>query len=175
MNAVDERVVWLREAMGHIEQTARNSQEGGWRVRQLGRHDLAAIVGPGAASLAGLPLGPAFCSVSGERAGATSRHIALNDPRSVLARVAADRSILGEVTSWKHDYYDDDPWYSCAQAASTWEDDRSPGSGCSDDDRSGGPCDCGLDRRRDVIVGALLSAYRHVPVPGFQEEWMTGG
>lgn len=84
-------------------------------------------------------------------------------PAAVLARVAADRAILTEVLSWGHDYNDADPYYSCSQASSTWEEDRSPGSGCADDERAGQPCDCGVDARRNVIIGALLDAYQPVP------------
>jgi hypothetical protein len=95
--------------------------------------------------------------VTNQRADAA--HIVLNDPAQIIRDVAADRAILAEVQTWKHDYNDSDPYYSCSQASSTWQDDRSPGSGCDDEDRAGKPCDCGVDQRRMAILTALAQPF----------------
>lgn len=156
----DERIEWLTATVAHVEQVATMAAEA-HTSRQDGRPfwPRARVVGlyrgeTEQGLLAGLDL------------------IRWASPQTALARVEADRRILAEIQTWRHVYNDDDPWYSCSQAASTWEEDRSPGSGCIDEDRAGKPCDCGLDRRRAVIVGALLSAWRHMP--GFREEWING-
>lgn len=86
-------------------------------------------------------------------------HIATWDPARVLADLEAKRAILAEVLSWKHDYIDGDTWFSCAQAVSTLDEESAPGSGCADEDRAGGPCDCGLDRRRATILHAMAAPY----------------
>jgi hypothetical protein len=98
-------------------------------------------------------------------------HIGLNEPQAVLDGCDADLAILDEVSSWRHLYLDDDGWYSCAQAIDPHEDNAEPGSGCLND-RAGGPCDCGVDARRDRIVKAVASRYQH-QVPGWQEGWAT--
>lgn len=96
-------------------------------------------------------------------------HIARHDPASVLRRVGADRAILAEVASWQHDYVDGDTWLSCAQAVSEFDEERRPGSGCADEKRRGGPCDCGLERRRNAILYPLVQSYDNRP--GFKDEW----
>lgn len=72
---------------------------------------------------------------------------------------AATQQIIDEVMSWRHRYLDEDTWYSCAQAVSPDEDE--PGSGCSDDSRRGGPCDCGLFERQERILGPLAEVFGH--------------
>lgn len=98
-----------------------------------------------------------------------AQHIARHDPAAVLADVAGKRAILAEVLSWQHAYIDGDSWLSCAQAVNPHDGDGTPGSGCADEQRAGGPCDCGLDRRRAMMLNALAAGY--VGRPGFKPEW----
>jgi hypothetical protein len=91
------------------------------------------------------------------------------DPRQMLDDIAAKRAILAEVLSWEHAYIDGDTWLSCAQAVSAFAEDGTPGSGCADEDRAGGPCDCGLDRRRATMLHALAAPY--AGRPGFKDDW----
>jgi len=114
-------------------------------------------------------LGYMHLGAPGMLAGPTAVHIARHDPVRVLADVEAKRAILAEVMSWGHTYIDGDTWFSCAQAASAFDEDGTPGSGCADDDRAGGPCDCGLDRRRATFLYALAAPY--AGRPGFKPEW----
>ncbi len=104
----------------------------------------------------------------------TADHFAAHAPARVLAEIAAKRAIIAEVASWQHDYNDGDSWYSCAQALLPAADrrdpeDYEPGSGCSNDLRAGGPCDCGLERRRGAILEPLAAIY--ADREDFDEAW----
>lgn len=114
-------------------------------------------------------LGYIHLGAPGMFAGPTATHIARHDPATVLANVAGWRAILAEVLSWTHAYVDGDSWLSCAQAVDPHDEDDTPGSGCADEKRAGGPCDCGLDRRRTMVLNALAAPY--VGQPGFKPEW----
>lgn len=96
-------------------------------------------------------------------------HIARHDPARVLRDVVAKRAILAEVASWRHDYVDGDSWLSCAQAVDPHDEEGVSGSGCADDARRGGPCECGLERRRNAILYPLARPYDDRP--GYKEEW----
>jgi len=98
-----------------------------------------------------------------------AEHIARHDPARVLAEVAAKRRVLAEVASWLHDYVAGDTWFSCAQAVEPHEPEATSGSGCSDERRAGEPCDCSLDRRREVLLCALAGPY--ADHPDFDESW----
>lgn len=95
--------------------------------------------------------------------------VRMHSPARVLADVQAKRAILAEVLSWNHAHIDGDTWLSCAQAVDPHDEDGTPGSGCADEKRAGGPCDCGLDRRRVMMLNALAAAY--AGRPGFKPEW----
>lgn len=87
---------------------------------------------------------------------------AANGDPWLAADATAKRSIVAEVMSWRHRYEGMDAYYSCAQAADPDPvpgEDGGPGSGCADEDRAGGPCDCGLDARRAAILAALAGLY----------------
>lgn len=114
-------------------------------------------------------LGYIHLGTPGMFTGPTATHIARHDPATVLADVAGKRAILAEVLSWQHAYIDGGSWLSCAQAVDPHDEDGTPGSGCADEDCAGGPCDCGLDRRREMMLNALAAAY--VGRPGFKPEW----
>lgn len=170
MTAVDERLAWLTATLDTIEATAEAAipcRQIDWPEPPTGEwihdDDATGIVEDASGQIV----------VYDESAPTASQaaHIALHDPRSTLAWVEADQKMLAEVMAWRHDYNDADTYYSCSQAANTWQDDRSPGSGCDDEERKGKPCDCGLDRRRAVLVDALLAAHRYML--GFREEWLS--
>ncbi len=101
--------------------------------------------------------------------GARAKHAARHDPATVLADVAGKRAILAEVLSWQHAHVDGDTWLSCAQAVDPHDEDDTPGSGCADEKRAGGPCDCGPERRRAMMLNALAAGY--VGRPGFKDDW----
>jgi hypothetical protein len=87
-------------------------------------------------------------------------HIAHNDPNAVQRRCAADRKLIEDALAWTHDYNDDDPWFSCAQAVVHWDPTaQTPGAGCANEERAGGPCDCVTGAHRERILTALAAAY----------------
>lgn len=88
-------------------------------------------------------------------------HIARHDPARELREVAAKRDLIAAILAEPHAYIPGDEFYSCAQA----EDpdpapgEGGPGSGCSDPDRAGGPCDCGRDARAERLLRILAGIY----------------
>lgn len=88
--------------------------------------------------------------------GAASRFMVTTRPDSVISWCQADLAILTEVARWRHESCADG-WYSCSQA--TEEAGFPIDEACSDDERKGQPCDCGLDRRRAAILHPLATAY----------------
>jgi hypothetical protein len=83
-----------------------------------------------------------------------------------LQEIAGKRQILAVVAGMRHLYVDGDCWYSCARAVRdpAWDaDDLVPGSGCCDDDRRGGPCDCGRDSLAEAILAPLAAAWNTHP------------
>jgi Family of unknown function (DUF6221) len=93
---------------------------------------------------------------------AVARHIARNDPARKLRDVRAGRDLLAAILAERHDYNPSDEFYSCSQAVG---DDPDPnvslarGSGCSDPDRAGQPCDCGRDARVERLLRILAGVY----------------
>jgi Family of unknown function (DUF6221) len=86
------------------------------------------------------------------------------DPERALAEAEFKRAMLAEVASMRHRYVDGDSFYSCPQAVSPWPDDGGePGSGCSDDDLAGAPCDCGRDQRAARMLGAMAEVFKDRP------------
>jgi len=98
--------------------------------------------------------------------GSRVKHIARNDPARVLRRVKATRDLVAEILAEPH-YYDDREggFFSCSQAVypEPWRldetDDPGPGSGCSNEDRAGKPCDCGRDARVARLLGIIASEW----------------
>ena len=80
--------------------------------------------------------------------------MARNDPASVLRRVKADRAILADLLAERHLVVDGDCWFTCTAAT----EDRDGGA-CCDDDRRGGPCDCGRDARVERRVRLLAESW----------------
>lgn len=91
-------------------------------------------------------------------------HIARWHPARVLAEVAAKRRILDDMAAWKHAVIDD-CWYTCRAAT----EERDGGESCDESEGSGGPCTCGLDKRRDAI--ARLLALPFASHPDYDETW----
>ena len=89
-------------------------------------------------------------------------HIARHDPARTLRDVRAGRDLLAAVLAEPHDWVAGGEFYSCSQAVDPDEDDpgeKYPGSGCSDPDRAGQPCDCGRDARVERLLRILAGAY----------------
>jgi hypothetical protein len=84
--------------------------------------------------------------VDGQLGSRALAHIAASDPAHVLRTIQAHRAIVDEAVSWWHEEHEDG-WYSCGLMES-----------CIND-LARGSCTCGLDARRDVILGALASIY----------------
>jgi len=80
----------------------------------------------------------------------------------VLREVESKRALITAITAEPHEYIPGDEFYSCSQAVDPYEDDpaeRYPGSGCSDPDRAGQPCDCGRDARAERLLHILAAVY----------------
>lgn len=149
-----------------IAERARKAGARSWWARNVPRFDhgyprwQVDLVLPERAS----PRGAADCFDE-----ATAKHVARHDPDHVLREIAGKRAILAEVASWRHNYVDGDSWLSCAQAVDEHDEEQTPGSGCADESRAGGPCECNLERRREAILRPLALAYSDRP--GYQERW----
>lgn len=68
---------------------------------------------------------------------------------------------MAAVLAEQHDYNPLDEYYSCSQAregqGTIAGPTGEPGSGCSDPDRKGQPCDCGRDARVARLLGIIAS------------------
>lgn len=78
------------------------------------------------------------------------------DPARELRQVTAHRDLIAAILGQPHRQVDDG-WYSCAQAAD--DDEPEPGSACLDEDRAGGPCDCGRDARVERLLRIMAGIY----------------
>jgi hypothetical protein len=88
-------------------------------------------------------------------------HIVRNDPARVLRRVKAARDLVAAILAEGHQHAGD--YFACSQAQ---EGDGlisgptgPPGSGCSDPERAGRPCDCGRDARVARLLGIIASEW----------------
>jgi hypothetical protein len=80
-------------------------------------------------------------------------------PDRDLRRVAATRALVAEVLAEGH-YSDESGYYSCSQARDwVFEKDPAPGSGCSDRERAGKPCDCGRDAGVVLRLGIIAAEW----------------
>lgn len=87
-------------------------------------------------------------------------HITRNDPARVLRRVKATRDLVADILAEPHDYIPGDEFYSCSQAVDPYPGESGePGSGCSDPERAGKPCDCGRDARVARLLGIIASEW----------------
>jgi len=103
-------------------------------------------------------------ALSGPQTRATTQHIALNDPSYVLADITAKRAIVERLVSTKHAVLEEDCWYTCAAATV----ERDGGETC-DDNRNGGPCDCGRDARVEGYLALLAQPF--ADHPDYDESW----
>lgn len=164
---MDDLVAWLREriaARRALAGDAKGRSTGEWTFRDTagGQHKVVDDLSYTISDTDGGDVNP----------WRTGPHIAANNPRAVLDLCDAHELVLTEVLSWRHEYIEGDTWFSCSQAVENPygdEEQRTPGSGCSNDDRAGQPCDCGLDARRLRVLKPIASAYRRDP--GYREEW----
>jgi hypothetical protein len=89
-------------------------------------------------------------------------HAARHDPARERRDIKAKRDLMSAILAERHDYNPSDEYYSCSQAVG---DDPDPnvslarGSGCSDPDRAGQPCDCGRDARVERLLRILAGIY----------------
>lgn len=97
---------------------------------------------------------PDFGACGGPAAEAYWRHF---DPRRMLQEIEGARKLVAEAKATPHLYVEGDSWFSCSQAVVWGDEDTEPGSGCSDEERAGKPCDCGRDAkvRRQIRLIAL--------------------
>ena len=95
-------------------------------------------------------------------------HIAANDPADTIARCAAELAELDAIEAIPHQRVIDDEWFSCSQAR-----DEYGALSCYNDDRKGGPCDCGRDAFVDRMTRAKAYGYRHRS--GYRPEWAPEG
>lgn len=88
-------------------------------------------------------------------------HAARQDPGRALRRVKATRDLVAAILAEGHQHAGD--YFACSQAQ---EGDGlisgptgPPGSGCSDPERAGKPCDCGRDSRVARLLGIIASEW----------------
>jgi hypothetical protein len=88
-------------------------------------------------------------------------HIARQDPARTLRHVKATRDLVAAILGEPHDYNEGDSWYSCSQAVDPdpAPGEGGPGSGCSNDERAGRPCDCGRDARVARLLGIIAGEW----------------
>lgn len=90
---------------------------------------------------------------------ADAAFIADNGPDIVLRHCAGDRELVAAVLSWKHFYFDNDPWFSCGLSVDPADGiEAEPGSGCANDDDRG-RCTCGLEARQRRILQPLARSH----------------
>jgi Family of unknown function (DUF6221) len=167
VTGVDERVAWLTATLDEVERVAKAATPGRWQAGgtygdwlsvlprdhvlapdyrppgfSQGQHVADARVAGG-----GMTAWAADLSGSGFPEG-NARHIALHDPRSVLARVEADRRILVRHARFPGGR-DLNGKPACPTCATTF----------------------GLVLWPCPTFEAVLSAYRYMP--GFRAEWTT--
>lgn len=82
------------------------------------------------------------------------------------AYAATHRSLLAHLLAERHHVNDGDCWYTCAAAT----EEQDGGETC-DENRQGGPCDCGRDDRLAKALRLLVAPY--FERTGFNDEWRT--
>lgn len=95
MTEVDEIAAWLRaQAEADIE-AAGKATPGPWHSRNLGRHDLGAVIRKtGETPVARVPVGPALGTFEGGHGAADSAHAARHDPLTETARAESVLAVL---------------------------------------------------------------------------------
>lgn len=83
-----------------------------------------------------------------------------NDLDRIDRRVKATRDLVAAILAEPHDYIPGDEYYSCSQAIDPYPGESGePGSGCSDPERAGKPCDCGRDQRVARLLGIIAGEW----------------
>jgi Family of unknown function (DUF6221) len=121
-------------------------------------YNVAVVEGPGGGQVA-------RCGVEGLQDGEIrAAHVARHDPARALRRVKAGRNLVAAVLAEDHQAADD--YFACSQAREgagmIGGPTGPPGSGCSDPERRGKPCDCGRDARVARLLG-IIAGEREAP------------
>jgi Family of unknown function (DUF6221) len=152
----EEEALALAAAAEHDDLTAPARPD--WYVQQWADPDVTAVVADPESSA--WPVAR-VCDRPDGAPAARAAHIARNDPARVLRRVRATRDLVAEILAEGHQHADD--YFACSQAQ---EGDGlisgptgPPGSGCSDPERAGKPCDCGRDARVARLLGIIASEW----------------
>ncbi|MFF5642963.1 DUF6221 family protein [[Kitasatospora] papulosa] len=101
----------------------------------------------------------------GSPTGEQAHHIATNDPVHVITDIDAKLALLDDLLAERHNVIED-CWYTCAAAT----EERDGGESC-DEDRQGGPCDCGRDARVNRRLRLLARPF--AGHPEFQDTWAS--
>lgn len=133
-----------------VAERAARKRRGPWRV--LG-DDLRAVVhgnrGPDLA-------------VADTPGTAVADHIARNDPKRRLQAARATRDLVAEILAEEH-LDGDGYFFACSQAREgaglIGGPTGPPGSGCSDPERAGKPCDCGRDAKVVRMLGIIAGEW----------------
>jgi hypothetical protein len=151
VSLVDERAQWLTAALDRVVATAEAAVWCGYQLkRSEPTGEWLAVTGPGAASVEDAASGEIVAYDEGSPTDAQAEHIATWDPRSVLARVEADRKILG--------------W--CVEVIGDRDLSSYDEFGSLRDDRDAMAVTLAVETLRN-----LLSAYRYMP--GFNDGWLV--
>jgi len=147
---------FLRARYGEIRALAEAGSPGPWSVNAESDEVVA---------IDGITVADGF-ALSGRQLRATTAHIAANDPAHVLADIDAKLALVDDLLTEHHHVCADD-WYTCPAATKEREGDT-----CCDDDRSGGPCECGRDERVERRLRLLAQPF--AGHPDYQVEWVPG-
>lgn len=173
MTDTTDLAAWLRARFDEDERIARAAAEPEswielnrhprpeWHVQQWADPDCAAVVADPESSA--YPVVTTTIGMDEADAEARAEHIARHDPARVLRAIEAKRALLDDLLAERHEVVGDS-WYTCAAAT----EERDGGQTC-DDDRRGGPCDCGRDGR--VLRRLRLLAAEFADRPGCRDEW----
>jgi hypothetical protein len=99
---MDELITFLRAQLNEDERAALAATDGPWIVRQLGRHDQAAVVqDTGQRTPRGLPVGDVVVAdADGPKGAANGTHIARWDPARVMREIESKRQLLDQCEYW---------------------------------------------------------------------------
>lgn len=117
---------FLAARYDEAEALARTADPGPWHVRNLGRHDLSAVIRKtGETPVSHLPEGPLIAQFEGPRAARNGLHVAASDPARRLADIRLKRAILAEHPHAKAEWPNSKHGFGC----STCDWDRDFGQG----------------------------------------------
>jgi hypothetical protein len=109
------------------------------------------------------PSYPDYQTYSSADTEAADAYIERFRPLRALRRVKAVRDLVTAILAEQHDYNALDGYYSCSQAREgtglVSGPTGPPGSGCSDPERAGKPCDCGRDARVARLLAIIASEW----------------